>query len=83
MGRLEPPPEGGMHRRGSSAELPKGGLVAPVVKPKSAFDPFKYRAYKMMHKQATPSLLSSESPKQNYRGFLNLLLIVFCVLNVR
>ena len=69
--------------RASVGSLPSPPSIPTPVPARSSFDPNKYRAFKPMHKTAIPSLLSSESPKQNYRGFVNLVLIVFIVLNVR
>eukprot|EP00953_Heterococcus_sp_UTEX-ZZ885_P029531 15667-Heterococcus_DN1.PRE.3 len=44
----------------------------PPVKIKK-FNPASYPASKIMHKDVQPSLLSDESPQQNYRGFMNLI----------
>jgi len=82
MGRLQATDNQEDDLRASVGEMPPPDLPTPVPA-RSSFDPNKYRAFKPMHKSAVPSLLSSESPKQNYRGFVNLFLIVFIVLNVR
>jgi len=57
--------------------------MPPPQRVASKFNPFRYRASKRMHRVLQPSLLSSEAANQNYRGFLNLLVITFIVSNVR
>jgi len=42
-----------------------------------------YPPSRPMHKAAEPSLLSSEAPRQNYRGFLNLGFIILIISNFR
>lgn len=42
-----------------------------------------YPASRPMHRDSQPSLLSNESPRQNYRGFLNLGLIILFVTHFR
>jgi MBOAT, membrane-bound O-acyltransferase family len=46
----------------------------------------KFKGYppsKPMHRNSSPSYLSSEAPIQNYRGLLNLMIIILVVSNIR
>ncbi|CAM9143530.1 unnamed protein product [Chrysoparadoxa australica] len=72
----------GLKRR--SGSFGKTALLTPAKPPvKGHFDPTAYPASKPMHKEVQFSLLSVESPDQNYRGLLNLGALLLLVNNVR
>jgi diacylglycerol O-acyltransferase-1 len=59
-------------------------LVPPIAAPpRKQFNPAAYPASRPMHVDTKPSILSSESPQQDYRGFFNLAAILFAVNHVR
>jgi diacylglycerol O-acyltransferase-1 len=72
-------------RRPSHAKLPKSNLFRTTSKSRDA-EKVVDRSYppsKPMHRASAPSHLSSEAPTQNYRGFLNLAMIILIVSNFR
>ena len=82
------PPPAQMKRQPSNAALKKSASHLKLNKSKdSAKSNSKrtsdYPPSKPMHRNAEPSYLSDEAPMQNYRGLLNLALIILFISNFR
>ena len=84
-----PPPK--IRRNPSNATLKKASRRASYLKLNTSKDAPKsntqrksgYPPSKPMHRSASPSYLSDEAPMQNYRGILNLGLIILIISNFR
>lgn len=82
------PPTPKINRRPSFSRIPSKKLFRSSSmnlshKGKKKDGTFNYPPSKPMHRLAAPSYLSVDAPKQNYRGFLNLLFIILVVSNFR
>ena len=75
----------GMVRRPSLSKLPEANLFRSKSKSSDA-DKSEEKGYppsRPMHRTAAPSFLSTEAQAQNYRGFLNLGMLILIVSNFR
>lgn len=67
----------------SSATNTSSAADSAASKKHRPWNPVDIRPSTSLHTKEQPSLLSMEAPPQNYRGFLNLLVIALVVMNIR
>jgi len=83
-----PPPPVKLRRHPSNAKLKKNSSHLKLNREKdsaksNSMRTSDYPPSKPMHRSAEPSYLSDEAPMQNYRGLLNLALIILVISNFR